>query len=429
MDVLVAESGPCRRTLTIKLAADEIRAKLDEVYKAASEQVQIKGFRPGKVPRKVLEQRFGDDIQKQAKERLIGDTCNNALRQHELAVVGQPKIEGFDGTEPLDPSKPLEFQLLVDVRPEFELGDVTGIEIEGNDPAVTDEDVQNALKDLANQKRTLDTVDEPVQDGDFVKCDLVFKNEAGEVVGEREGQQLNTQIPLAGTDPQLFAEKLREQEKGAKIEIELTFPDSFEKEEVRGQQGMVEMTVQEVMRVQPAKIDDELAKGFNFESLQALEEKLREQIGVEKERNEKNRREEAILDKILDKHAFDLPESMVEQECEHLLQDLARRMKEGGADEQQIEGKLAEERPNAMTLAQKRVRVFFVMDAIAQGREAVRHRERRRTGDPADRRGLQRRAGPGPRAVRAAPADRAAPALHPGAQGAGIPHLEGQDHR
>ena len=96
MEVQVAETGPCRKTLTIKVPPEKIREHVAQVYKTASSQVEIKGFRRGKVPRRVLQQRFGDEILKEAKESLINSSFQDACQDHEIAFIGKPDIEGID---------------------------------------------------------------------------------------------------------------------------------------------------------------------------------------------------------------------------------------------------------------------------------------------------------------------------------------------
>ena len=106
MEVTVTESGPCRKTVAIVVPPEKIQAQVADAYKAASKKVQIKGFRPGKVPRQVLEKRFGQEILSEAKETLVRTSFEDALREHKLKVLGQPELEGLDET-PLDESSPL----------------------------------------------------------------------------------------------------------------------------------------------------------------------------------------------------------------------------------------------------------------------------------------------------------------------------------
>jgi trigger factor len=365
MDVTIAESGPCRRTLSIKISPDRVRAHVDEMFATASRQVTLKGFRPGKVPRRVLEQKFGDEILLEAKESLINRTFEEALRTHSLTPLGQPSLEGVDST-PLDQTAPFEYRVHIDVRPEFELGNVRDLEIERGNTQVTEADVDAALAHLAAEKRTLRSINEPIQDGDFVKMDLRFSNEQGEVVSERAGVQLNTNIPIAGADPEAFAARLRGAEAGQELDLELVFPETFDKPEVRGQKGSVRMKLVEVLRVTPAPIDDALAKSYDFESLQALREDLERRLREQRLAADKRRQEEDLIAQLLAEHPFDIPASMVEDQVKHMLANFAERLKQSGADEAEVEKRVSEAENEAKQEAERRVRTFFLLGAVAK---------------------------------------------------------------
>jgi len=369
MHVEVAETGPCSRTLTIKIPPAQIQEHLDQAYAQASQHVDIKGFRKGKVPRKVLEKRYGDAIRAEAKEQLVSRSFESACREKELAFVGRPKVDGI-GDEPLEPGAEFEFQVHMDVRPTFELGELKGIEVKGPDLEVKDEDVDRALADIAERKKSLNAVDEPIGEGDFVKVDLVFKNQAGDEIHRRAGAQINTNIPVTGVAREAFAEGLKGKSKGEEVSLELTYPDSFEKEEVRGQTGTVTVVLHEVLRVTPAPIDDDLAKGFEFEDLEALKTNLRERIAGERERMEKMRMEDDILQKLMDDHPYDLPASLVEEQKQHSLQGFAQRLSQSGMSEEEVKAKLEESDGEAMQDAERKVRAFFMLDAIAR-REGI----------------------------------------------------------
>lgn len=367
MDVQVAESGPCSRTLTIKIPGNEVKQHLDRMFQAASQNVNLKGFRPGKVPRHVLEKKYGEAIQREAKEHLVRESVSNACREHELVTIGRAKLEGL-GEEPLKDSD-VEFTVQLDLRPEFELGEVKGIAIKAEPTEVTDEDMEAALKDLGSQKRTLEPIDDAVEESDFAKVDMTFRDADGNEVSKRENAQVNAGIPVAGSDPEQFKAALMGKKKGESFSIELTYPETFDKAEVRGKKGKVDIELLDVLRVQDPTLDDEFAKGFDFETIDALRTELRSRIGEQKVMGETNRQTEAILESIANDHPFPLPESLVEDEIEHSLQQFAQRMKEGGVAEEEIETRLEGARNEARTEAERRVRMFFLIDAVARKHE------------------------------------------------------------
>jgi trigger factor len=366
MEVQVVDSGPCRKTVSISIPPEKVREHLESVYQSAANQVQMKGFRPGKVPRKLLEQKFGPAILSEAKESLINNSFNDALREHRLAVVGSPRIDGVRD-EPLDPAGKLEFQVHVDVRPEFELGEVRGIGIKRMSTAVTDEDLESALRQITDQKRKLQPTDDPIEDGDFVKVDVVYVlDKAPEPIKEQKGLQLNTNIPIAGTDPQVFAAKLRGASRGDTRAIPITFPPTFEVAAARGQTGEARLTILDTLRIMAPPLDDELARQLDFDSLDALKGHLSERIGKEKERLEKLRQEDEMIRKLMDDYPFDVPSSLVEDQVKHMLASFEQQLKQSGAPAEEIEKRIEEAKPQAQKDAETRVRVFFLLDAIAR---------------------------------------------------------------
>lgn len=365
MQVQVAETGPCSRTLTIKLPPATVQEQLDQMYAQARQQVQLKGFRPGKVPPKLLEKYVGGDILVQAREQLVNRFFNEACQQHEITPVGRVQIDNFETLE-VKKGSGLEFQVKLDVKPKFELKPTKGLKVDSFDSATTDTDIDNALNEIANQKRSLNKVAEPAQDGDFVKVDQTYLDEGGATVHERKGTQLNTRIPIAGSDPAEFAKALTGAAPGNTIEIALTFPNNFEKEALRGKTGKAVLKVLEVLRVTPAPIDDALAKSLDFETLAALREDLRGRIGQEKVRTGKLRQEDQCLEQLVEAHDFPLPDSLIAEQQQASLQNFAQRLKQAGMKDEEIEKKLEEAKDEAQQDAKRRVRLFFLIEAIAR---------------------------------------------------------------
>jgi trigger factor len=260
----------------------------------------------------------------------------------------------------------MELVVKFDIRPTFELKDPRGIEVAAFDPEVNDQDIGAALAEIAGTKRAIKPVQDAAQDGDFVKVDMRFLDEQGNQLLERKGVQINTGIPVAGTDPQAFRQALIGAAAGASIELPLTFPDKFEKESVRGKPGKVVMAVHEVLRVTAPPVDDALAKTLDFPDLAALREDLSRRIGEEKLRVGKLRQEEQVLDVLLNDHPFELPETLVAEQTEANLRQFGNRLKEQGMADEEIGKKLEESRTEAQNDALRRVRLFFLVEAIAR---------------------------------------------------------------
>ena len=368
MQVEVAETGPCSRSLQITITPEQVQEHLDQLYASAADQVQIKGFRKGKVPRKMIEKLHGEAILSEAKEQLLNRYFGEACREQEIQPIGRVKIDDFEQVE-VTIGQGLAFTARVDVKPEIRLPELKGIEIPAYENEANDADIDNALKEIAHQKRKIGPVEAEIEAGDFVRCDYSFADEDGNEVHARTGVQLNTNIPIHGVDQAAYSEALIGGKSGDAREMPIAFPDNFEKEAVRGKNGTVKVTIHEVLRVSPAPIDDELAKGMEFDSLELLRDDLRTRITGEKQRLGKQNQEEAALQHLLTAAAVPAPPSMVEEQAEASLNNFGQRLQQEGLGEEEIRKRLEDSRSEAQQDAERRVQLFFLIEAIAQQEE------------------------------------------------------------
>ena len=365
MEVQVAETGPCSRSLTITVPPALVDEHLDRMFAQAQQQIQMKGFRPGKVPRDIVKKRFGASILAEAKEQMLNRFFGEACRNKDINPVGRIAIDGFEQLE-VKPGSALQFTAKIDVRPTFELKSAKGLEVEAYEGEANETDIDNALKEIVHQKRTIQPATDAAQDGDFVKADFTFVDAAGKDVLSKKGVQLNTRNPIHGVEEAAYTAAILGATAGCDRELPITFPANFEREAVRNQTGTVRLHVHEVLRVSPPPIDDELAKGLEFESLVALRADLKTRITQEKTRLGKARQEEQCLQKLMETHTIELPPSLVEEQQRASLGALAQRMQQGGANDEDIKKKLEESQAEAHQDAQRRVRLFFLIEAVAR---------------------------------------------------------------
>lgn len=365
MEVQVAETGPCSRVLHITVPSSQVDEHIEQMYASAQRQVQMKGFRPGKVPRALIQKHYGDSILDEAKEQLLNRFFGEACREKQLSPIGNVSIDDFEQLK-VAPGTELKFSAKIDVRPTFEVGDPKGLEVEAFEAEATDTDVDNALAEVTHQKRSIQVATDAVQDGDFAKGDLAFLDAAGTVVHERKGAQVNTRIPVHGVADEAWTKALIGATAGAVVEAPIDFPSNFEKEAVRGTKGTVRFTIEQVLRVLPPPIDDALAKDLGFADLAALRADLQARISSEKQRLGRQRQEEQALQQLLTRHEIPLPPSLVEEQQRAALANLERRLRESGAGDAEVQKRLEESRTEAQQDAQRRVRLFFLIEEVAR---------------------------------------------------------------
>jgi len=285
MQVTEKNAEGLKRSYKVVISAADIADKVEGRLEELSGKVNVPGFRPGKVPLKILKQRFGDSVRGEVLERAVNDASQQAITERGLRPAAQPKIEIVSAEDGGD----LEYDLELEVLPDFEPMDFSTMELERLKVPVTDDEVDTALSRLAeSQKRT-----EPLaearksEEGDVVVLDF-----AGTVDGEAlpgmagEGHHLelgsNSFIP--GFEPQLVGV-----EAGESRQVTVTFPEDYGNDKLAGKEAVFDCTVKEILQAVPAEVDDKLAEGVGLKDLAELKEKVREQIDEEHNRMTRDR--------------------------------------------------------------------------------------------------------------------------------------------
>ncbi len=366
METKIEDIGPCRKRLSITIPAEELQKELDKGFREASRYARIPGFRPGKVPRAILEKKFGTALREDVKERVVDQAWREALEDNELEPLGDPKVEGLP-PGPLDENQDLSFQAVFDVYPEIKLGEVKGLKVKKEKIQVSEAEVDQALDDLARSRARLEPVpDAEVEREDSAKCDLEFLHE-GESVKTIQDLVLSPLRPLEGTDPEEFAAKLLGRRAGEESSLFLTFSKNFPVEEVREKPGEVKIKIKEVLREKVPPVDDELAKALGVEGgLEELRKKVEESLFKDKERAEKKRIEEELVDLLLAEYPFELPQAIVDEQLESRLSRAKAEMEAQGLPPEEVATKLASMKEEVRDEDVRAIKTFFLVREIAK---------------------------------------------------------------
>ncbi|MBV9973368.1 MAG: trigger factor [Candidatus Eremiobacteraeota bacterium] len=363
--------GPTEVELDIPVSPQELRAAEDRAFRKLARNAKVPGFRPGKVPRKIFEQQYGDDvIHSRAIDDVVPEAYSRAVREHDLAPIDRPKVEVL----PAESDGPLHLKVNVAVRPDIELHAYSGIELDRPAVKITDEEVDRSLQALARDRGTLVPVERPAQLGDFVVVDY-----RGQINGQNfeggaaEGQtiELSEERFVPG-----FAAGIVGMQAGEKREVHASFPREYTSQEVAGQDALFEVTLHEVKVMELPQIDDEFAKSASTHaSLNELKSDIRRRLEVIGEGRVRKQLQQALMSKLLDTHEFPLPPVLVERETESSLADahaFAERMGLSWDDYLSRAGKSEERlREELKTDAERRVKGALLLAAIAK-REDIR---------------------------------------------------------
>jgi trigger factor len=353
--------------LTIEVDADTVNNGLDAAFKKVVKQVNVPGFRKGKMPRGMFEKRFGvESLYQDALDVILPEAYAKAIEETGIQPVDRPEID----VEQMEKGKELIFTATVTVKPEVKLGEYKGLEVEKMDTEVTSEDVENELKALQEKQAELAVKEEgAAENGDTVVIDF-----EGFVDGEAfEGGKAENYSLELGSNSFIpgFEEQLVGVEAGAEKEVEVTFPEEYHAAELAGKPAVFKTKVHEIKAKELPELDDEFAKDADeeVESLDQLKEKIQNRL-VESKKNEADQTlRDTLVEKASENAEMDVPDAMVDTEVDRMMQEFEQRLQMQGMNlelyfqfsgqkEEDLRGQMKED-------AAKRVRTNLTLEAIA----------------------------------------------------------------
>jgi trigger factor len=361
LQVAIADLSQCRKDLRVEIAADEVKAEFDKSYDALLRSVKIPGFRPGRVPREIIKQRFGKDIKDAVTQSLLPHALEHALTDHKLQIISKPQLNDISVNE----GEPLKFRATVEIMPEFELKEYRGLRMTRRVERVTDEDVERTIERFRQSLAVFDSVeDRPAQDGDFVSVNLT-----GKYVEPQEVEDLNAgdvQIELGSKDAlPAFTENLRGVVAGDVREFRVKYPDNFTSPGLAGKILDFTATVAAVRRKEIPELDDDFARTFGLgENLEETRKHVREVLVAEAESRADQKLRDKILRRIMKDYDFDVPSSLVEQRAAERTQEAAYLLRQNGVQSQMVKDHLGAQMNETRAQAISDVRSTLVMGRI-----------------------------------------------------------------
>lgn len=330
--------NPTRVRLTVEVPFEELKPSLDAAYKKIGGQVSIPGFRKGRVPPRVIDQRFGREmVLEEAVNEALPRFYGQAVEENDVKALGQPEVDVTD----LEDGQHLRFTVEVDVRPEFDLPDYDGLEVTVDDADVTDSDVDEQLQGLRERFATLTGVDRPAADGDFVSLDLSAQVD-GETLDDLTAKGLSYQVGQGS-----LLEGLDEAITGLSAGGTRDFSTALVGGDHAGADATVTVELKSVKERDLPELDDEFAQtASEFDTLEELREDVRNRIGAMKKVQQGVQARDRVLEALLAKVELPLPEGVVRAEVEARDHDLAHQLEAAGMTKEAFlaaEGRSAQE--------------------------------------------------------------------------------------
>jgi trigger factor len=367
MQITETVSEGLRREYKVVVPMGDLDAKVTARLEEMKPKMHLKGFRPGKAPVSFLKKQYGKSMMGEVVEQAVNDGSAKAIADNALKPAFQPRVEAVGEIEQVIEGKAdLEFTVTVDLMPDFDVTDLSKMKVERLVSDVTDADIDEALKRLAEQSRTYSprAEDASAELDDIVKIDFVGRVDGEEFAGGKgEGFDLTLGSGqfIPGFEEQIIGAKT-----GETRDVKVTFPADYPEAKLAGKDAVFAVTVKEVKAPDEAKADDELAKRLGLESLGVLKDRVREQVKTDFTRATRVHLKRRILDALDTTHSFELPPAMVESEFNSIWSQVEAELKREGktaADEGKSEDDLKKEYHD---IAERRIRLGLVLARIGE---------------------------------------------------------------
>ncbi|MBC9873799.1 trigger factor [Macrococcoides bohemicum] len=353
--------------LTVTVPEEEVKAGLDKAFAKVVKQVNVPGFRKGKMPRQMFEQRFGvESLFQDALDIILPDAYANAIDEVGINPVDRPEID----VEQMEKGKELIFTAKVTVEPEVELGDYKGLEVEKFEAEVTEEELNEAINaDLARKAELVVKEEGEVAEGDVVNLDFDgYVNEEAFEGGKAEGYDLEIGSGqfIPGFEEQLVGMKV-----GDEKDVNVTFPEEYHAEELAGKEAVFKVKINEVKSKEVPELDDEMAKELDesVDSVDAYKTKYKADLEEQKKLQAENDTKESLVMQAVENAKVDIPEAMINTELDRMMQEFEQRIAQQGLNLElyfQFSGQTEEQLKESMKAdAEQRVKTNLTLAAIA----------------------------------------------------------------
>jgi trigger factor len=360
MKVQVEEISPTRRKIAVEVPVERVADEFDRAFRAVSRGAKIKGFRPGRVPRTVLQRYFGEDVRNQVATSLVRESLSEAMQDSKLDVVSPPELE----IEPLDERAPLRFSALVDVRPGIGPIETTGFRAERPSDVVPEAEVDRVLEQIRLRYAELVPIEgrTDLARGDFATVNITVDSN-GEPIPSLGVDSATVEV-AAGRLPGPVDERLALARVGETFSVEGPAPDGAGPE-LAGKPLRYSVTVSKIAERRLPDLDDEFAKDHgDCETLAELRAKIREQLERDARRRADGALRDALIDQLIERNAFEAPLSMVNQRVEQLLENFKLELRGQGLQLTSHEHE-DEVREKIRSRAEREVRAQLILDALA----------------------------------------------------------------
>jgi trigger factor len=329
METNVEEISQVKRQISVEIDTEEVTKKLDQAYNELSKRAKIKGFRPGKTPRKILERYYGQDIMSDVKNDLIKESFSKVIEETKLFPLGTPSIED----EAIQPGKNFKYTIFMEIRPDFDLKEYMGVSVEKEILNISEEKIVEKLEEIRETRGQLVSINKErgIEEGDYavVNYESMWK---GKPIKGVEGKDFMIHVGDNYFYPEIES-GIKGLKKAEKKDVTIDFPEDFKDERLANKSVTFHISVEDIKKRDLPDLNDDFAKslGKEFESLSDLRERVKKEITLQEKKRIDSELRKRLLKKITAKVDFELPQSMVENEIEYSLATIKQNFLRAGS--------------------------------------------------------------------------------------------------
>lgn len=360
MQVKELKKAGLTHELEVTVPVADLQKTSDKKLQEVSKTLRMPGFRPGKAPIDFVRKKYGKAILGEVLESTVNETSNKAMKDKGLQPALQPKIE----VKSFDEGKDLVYIMSVEVLPTFKVADIKGAKFEKPVAKADDKMIMEALGRIAGQRKGSEvvTTGRAAKKGDIVKID--FAGRTADDNKEHPGMQMKGHMLELGSGQFIpgFEDQLVGAKAGGKVEVKVSFPENYGAKELAGRDAIFDVEVIELREPKEAAIDDEFAKGFGMENLEALKKAVAGQIEGELAQHSRMKVKRALLDHLDEKNKFDVPQGMMDIEFDNITRQIEQERKMQGLDTKMTDA----EKEELRDIAERRVRLGLILSEVGK---------------------------------------------------------------
>lgn len=322
-EVSIEDISSVKRKMLFEIPWADVKKELDKAYHVIGKKAKVKGFRPGKTPRKVLEMYYKNQAEEEAVSILVGESYADAVKENRISVVDNPVID----QKGIELNKNFKYTATVEIEPVFEPKDYIGLEVEKEEYEVKDEDVEARLEQLRQMYSTLESIEDNrgIIEGDFVNIDFEGKVDgktSKKLTSKNYMLEIGSKIFVPGFEDQLIGVN-----KGESKEIKVRFPDDYPSKNVAGKDGIFSVSVNDIKEKRLPDLDENFIKNFDaYDKLEDLKKDIRESLVKENETRINADLKNMIIDRLLENNEFEIPSVFVNRQIDYMALGARQRM-------------------------------------------------------------------------------------------------------